>query len=375
MEEPHPASVPAPAARPAPQFYERHERVIAIGAFAAGFVFDVLTLPRVDSWLAIAQQAIYIAAITAVLAHMLLEQAAPAAAAGPAAGPRHWYRRYRNVCVHLLFGSLLNLYTIYYFKSASFFASFAFLIVLVLLLAVNESRRFRASGLAFKFALLALCVLSFAAQVIPVVVGSIGPLVFLAAMLAGAMIMTGVAAGIAAAPGCAPLARRQVLAPLGVVLALFLASYLLRLTPPVPLSMPFIGIYHAVERTAQGYRLAHERRGWRFWEIGDQDFRAQPGDRVYVFFRIHSPTHFSDEVLVRWLYRDRAAGWAPQGAVRVGITGGRAEGFRGYAWKRNYRPGRWRVQVETTDGREIGRIYFRLALVPPAPRRFAIEVQ
>jgi len=43
--------------------------------------------------------------------------------------------------------------------------------------------------------------------------------------------------------------------------------------------------------------------------------------------------------------------------------------------KANYQPGRWKVQVETTDGREIGRIYFRLEGVSAAPRSFVVDIE
>jgi len=373
MAQPQAIPLPSATAGPWRLYYERHERAIALSAFVAGFVFDVATLPSVDSWLAIAQQSLYILVIAAILVHMLLEQAADAPPAAAAAG---WYRRYRSVVVHFLFGSLLNIYTIYYFKSSSLLASFSFMAVLVLLLAANESRRFKALGLAFKFALLALCVLSFFAHVVPVFVGAIGPLVFVSSVLVGSLPLA--AAGWwtgRGSPARAALARTQIHVPLGIVLAGFLAFYALKLIPPVPLSMPFIGIYHGVERGARDYRLTHERPAWRFWENGDQAFVAQPGDRVYVYLRISSPARFAEQVLLRWSWKNDAGKWTAQDTIPVNIVGGRAEGFRGYGVKSNYRPGAWRVQVETTDGREIGRIHFRLTQAPPAPRVFVSEIQ
>lgn len=368
------AAPAAPAAlRPLQQYLERNERHIAVWAFVAGFVFDIFTFTRVDSWAAIGQQVLYLAVITAALAQMLAENGA---APQPASAAARWYYRYRTAIVHFLFGSLLNLYTIYFFKSSSLLVSFSFLAVLVVLLIANESRHFKALGLAFKFALLALCYLSFFAHVVPVFVGSIGLTVFLASILVGCVPLLGLAWALRAAkPDLAQAARRQLVVPLGLVLVGFLAFYLFRLIPPVPLSLPFIGVYHSVERAPEGFRLSHERPAWRVWENGDQRFRAQPGDKVYVFFRLFSPTRFADQVQVRWYWRDAQRGWALQDTIPINIVGGRELGFRGYGVKSNYQPGRWKVQVETTDGREIGRVYFRLSNVPAGPRTFVVDIE
>jgi len=144
--------------------------------------------------------------------------------------------------------------------------------------------------------------------------------------------------------------------------------------PPVPLSIPFIGVYHGVERTEEGYRLTHERPWWRIWHNGDQHFRAQPEDKVYVYFRIFSPARFSDEVQMRWYWKPAGRGWALQDTIPIKIVGGREQGFRGYGVKANYQPGPWRVWVQTTDGREIGRVYFELETFPAVPRLLTTEL-
>jgi Protein of unknown function (DUF2914) len=80
---------------------------------------------------------------------------------------------------------------------------------------------------------------------------------------------------------------------------------------------------------------------------------------------VFSPSRFSDQVLLRW-YRHESKGWALQDTIPIKIVGGREEGFRGYGVKTNYQTGAWKVQVETTDGREIGRIYFSIESIPIA---------
>jgi len=355
------------------QYYQAHEGRVAALFFAGGFVFDTVAVGRPDSWHLVAQQALYLAIVTAVLTQMFFVPDEPAL--DGLSPVKRWYYRYRLAILSFFLGTLLNLYTLFFFKSSSLLVSFSFLLGMVALLLLNEFGPFKRLGLSFKFALLSLCGLSFCATVVPILFGQIGVTVFLVSMAVGCLPMLALAAWIRRrAPDWFPRARNQILVPFGGVLVAFLAAYLFRVIPPVPLSIPFIGVYHAVERAQDQYRLSHERPAWRFWHNGDQEFRAQPGDRVFVFFRVFSPTRFADEVRIQWFHRQQG-GWVPQDTIPIKITGGRAEGFRGYGFKTNYQPGEWKVQVETADGREIGRIYFTLEVVPASPRSLAIDVQ
>ena len=354
-------------------YYARHERRVAALFFAGGFAFDTLAVGRVDSWHMVAQQTVYLAVITAVLTQMFFQPAEPAPEG--LSKLKRWYYRYRLAILSFFLGTLLNLYTLFFFKSSSLLVSFSFMVVMLALLLLNEFGPFQRLGLSFKFALLSLCGLSFCATIVPVAFGQIGIGVFLASMAVGCLPMIALAWWIRRqSPERFPAARNQILVPFGLVLVVFLTAYLFRVIPPVPLSLPYIGIYHGVERVKDEYRLSHERPAWRFWQNGDQEFRAQPSDRVYVFFRVFSPTSFADEVRVQW-FLQQESGWTPQDSIPIKITGGRAEGFRGYGFKSKYQPGDWKVQVETTDGREIGRIYFSLELVPASPRTFVVDVQ
>jgi hypothetical protein len=372
-----PETVAAPPVGRLRAYYDRNEHKIAIAAFIGGFVVDILTVERIDSWFTIGQQVLYLTVITLALMQMFLEQAGPAPVPEGMLVIRRWYHRYRSAILHFFLGTLLNLYAIFFFKSSSLLVSFSFLGVLVLVLIANETPRLKALGLPFKFALLSLCFLSFFALIVPTVIGSLGTAVFLTSILLGCLPLAGLAWwAMSRSPELLPKARRQILVPLGLVLIAYLVSYLYKVTPPVPLSIPFMGIYHFVERTEEGYRLSHERPMWRFWHNGDQHFYAQPGDRVYVFFRIFSPSRFSDQVVVRWyLKKEVTDRWQLQDQIPIKIVGGREQGFRGYGFKTNYQAGYWRVRVETTDGREIGRIHFTLATLPEAPRIFQVDIQ
>jgi DUF2914 family protein len=357
-------------------YYEKNEHAFDIAAFVGGFLFDIAMLDRIDSWSTIGQQAVYLVLIGVILLQMFFVEGKPAPALSEMPTLKRWYYEYRMALVHFLLGTLLNLYTLFFFKSSSLIVSFAFMVVLVLLLIANESKRVKGIGLSFKFALFSLCLLSFCASLVPVFVGSIGLFVFMLSMLAGCVPLAVIYRRIRIhAPERTQQARQQILVPFGIVLIGFLSLYMIRLIPPVPLSIPFIGVYHNVERSEDAFRLSHERPYWKIWHHGDQDFAAQPGDKIFVFFRIFSPARFSDQVLMRWFWKDNAGKWKLQDSIPIKIVGGREQGFRGYGMKSNYQPGEWKLQVETTDEREIGRVYFEVAPAPQAPRDFEVDVQ
>ena len=119
-----------------------------------------------------------------------------------------------------------------------------------------------------------------------------------------------------------------------------------------------MGIFHNVEKADGEYLLTYTRPDEKFWQHGDQTFLARSGDTIYCFVRIFAPARFKDQLQVRWLYYDEKRGWQSSDAIPLPIVGGRNEGYRGVTKKSNYQPGDWRVQVETADGREVGRINF-----------------
>jgi hypothetical protein len=365
----------APALRRLHSYYEQHETLISIGFFIGGFIFDMVMLERIDSLTTIGQQGFYLTLIFVILTQMFFEQGRPARDLQTLPTLKRWYFDYRTPLMHFFFGTLLNGYTLFFFKSSSLIMAFGFLVFMVLLLVVNESHRFKKSGLTFKSGLLTLCLLCYSAYVTPIAFGSIGVIVFLFSVLVGAMPQVALGWWIQAnRPLLFESAKRQILVPMGTVLVSFLTLYMLKWIPPVPLSLPYIGVFHSLEKTPAGYRLGAERLWWKFWLNGDQQFHAQRLDKVYVFFRVFSPTRFSDQVMVRWYWKELGVGWAVQDSIPIKIVGGREEGFRGFGVKSNYQPGDWKVQVETMDGREIGRIYFTLDIAPSEPRTFEYQL-
>ena len=79
------------------------------------------------------------------------------------------------------------------------------------------------------------------------------------------------------------------------------------------------------------------------------------------FSSIFAPTDFKKSILHRWKWYDkRKDEWVFVEDIGFDITGGRDNGFRGYTYKGNVRPGQWEVDVITNEGLVLGVIDFEI---------------
>ncbi len=340
-------------------FYSRHPKWVPIVFFLVGFVFDAFMLRRIDDLFSIVQQAIYLAVAGALINLELLEFCGKY---HPGTGPWSKVWRFREAIIHFMLGTLLNAYTIFYFKSASVLTSFVFVGFLVTVLMLSEFKKFDESQTIVHMTLWCLCLISYSIYLVPTLIGAIGVFPFLVAILCSLTMSIFIFIRLRqAAQDQRGLVYKRVLYPFALMHLLFLGLYFARAIPPVPLSVSFIGIYHDVQKQEDQYLLTYTDTAWEFLHNGDQEFKARSGDKLYCFARIFSPTRFQDRLMVRWLYKDAKRRWLSSDTIPMPITGGREEGFRGYTVKSNYWPGDWRCQIETSDGQEIGRITFHVS--------------
>ncbi len=350
-------------------FRQRHVMAEIAGFFTAGFLFDILTLSRIDDVVTLVMQGLYLVLLGGLMS--LDERYRAGVAVPPRSLAKAW--SFSEDAIHFLFGSLLSSFTLFYLKSSSGFSAILFMSVLCALLVANELPGFRERGPVVRFGLLSLCMTSYGALLLPVILGFISKWLFVTAVLLSSAAICWFVRTLTRWTGDARSIRRRVAGPALAMQALLVAAYFAGVIPPVPLSVQFIGIYHEVvppgaqEATEAGdpavprtYDLKHQRPWWKVWHNGDQDFAARPGDIVYCFARVFAPNGFRDAIYVHWWMRRQEGGWLDQGRAQLVIRGGRDDGFRAFATKKNYQPGRWRVEIETDDGRDIGVIHFDL---------------
>jgi len=385
--------------------------------FAGGFVWDALTLDRIDRWTDNALLGLYLVmlGLVMVLDHRAQQRRLPALLL-------KWPWLY-GLAVHFFFGGLFSAYVVYYLKSATMGRTLGFLVLLAGLLVANEFLQRWVRGSFLRLHLFLLCSFSFLLFWIPVATGIMGPIVWVGSA-AGAFIATAavfVAMDVspssfpttirrlarqirsriqpdAAAPANGlqaeaqdppqerdprldrierdPIARLRWqlepavryggaglswLALLGVLLMLDL----LGMIPPVPISVLHTGIYHTVDPGRDRVELAYENPGWwRFWVTDDSRWSLRPGDRVCHFAPVFAPTGVHPRLYHRWERWDPDSGvwkWTGDRGTWVQAKGGKDKGSPHFTCKRNgLRAGLWRVSVETENQRVVSSHRFEL---------------
>ena len=352
------------------ELYQKYQAYWPAAFFVGGFAFDLLTTDRIDHGLSLIQQ---LAFLLLIMIFSYWELVTPKSFLVQQSW-RFRFWRFHVEALHFLFGCLLSLYTIFYFKSASIITSSLFLFLLVVLLVFNELPQFQKQGLVVRASMLALCLSSYFIYLVPVVSGEIGLLPFLISMALSMALFYLLGNRLRHSVENQSEIDKKFLLPGLIVQLSFVLLYFLKVLPPVPLSLKFVGIYHEVKKEANQYVLNYERPWWAFWQKGAQTFIRREGDRVYCFVSIFSPTQFKTKINLTWHHYSKNK-WKMRDQVSLNISGGRDAGFRGYAYKSNFEEGDWQVRVMTQDQRELGRISFSVS--PGAsdqPREFKSDL-
>lgn len=342
-------------------FYHRHEHLAPALFFFCGVAWDVATLRRIDSVL----DDVYLLVYNVLLGVVIL--VATLVAYGKT--EHRWLLKYRDWYPHAIqfvMGALFSAYVVFYSQSASLTETSVFLVLLVMLMVVNEFIHRRLLNLYLLLGLYFLTSASFFIFFIPVVTRVMGFATFFAGGLMSVLVVAGMLRflhrrGVFEKKSQLVIAGAVVVGLFGLLNLFYVQNWI----PPVPLALRHGGMYHQVQVGTGGnvYELSFERPPWyRFWIESDHTFARREGEPVYCFTAIFAPAKFQTRVYHEWLYFDEGrSAWVQTDRIGYRIVGKRDRGYRGFTRKRNLRPGRWRVDVQTEDGRTLGRIRFNVS--------------
>jgi len=351
------------------QRYGKYERHLSAGALLAGFIVDTLTLTRVDSlfdnlillfYLAVAGAGIVF--INAYKAERIRSRAS------------HALARIVPYAVQFSFGGLFSGFVVIYGRSASLYASWPFLLLLLVLLLGNEFFRRKYTRYGFQMTVFSLAVLSYLVLVIPVLFGAMGENIFLASV-AAAFALAVLFARFVARISFPTVRIAGAYAGITAVFLVVLTLYFSRMIPPIPLSLKDAGVYHLVERSAGAY-IAREERAPFFARVFSRGtLHVSEGGKVYFYSAVFAPVRLRTEIFHVWQRFDAEKEiWETTDKIPISVSGGREKGYRGYSFKSRISPGLWRVRVETSRGDLLGMDSFYVVRSEKAPETILREL-
>jgi len=334
--------------------------------FFSGVAYDTLTLTRIDLLLDNLLLLIYllVLGVLIVLTGRLGIEPAPDSKVLTSLSPfARWMLRarpYYPMASQFLLGGLFSAYAIFYSRSATLTSTAIFFALLVALLVGTEFLRDRLSNLRLLVSLYALVCFAFFTFFLPVMTGLMNAAIFLVGAGLSAVVTFRVVQLIYR--NNPDRSRREavgVTVPAFALIGLLVGFYFLNWIPPVPLSLKFGGIYHEVKKTGDQFELSFEKQWYQAWKRSDDTFPAN--EPVYCFTAVFAPVDLNTTVYHHWYFRPNdGKPFTHADRIPIKISGGREGGYRAYTFKQRLDPGDWRVDVETEDGRIIGRVSVRV---------------
>ncbi len=349
-------------------YLKSHERHISAIACVVGFIFDASLLPSIEH---VFTRLVSVGYFTIAVLFLLLSQAV-------LSGKVH------NRCivrvapifplvVQFVFGGLLSVVFVYYFRSSALLVSWPLILLLGILFVGNEIWKKRLERLEFQIAVFFTLFLFFSIFAVPLLVDAIGTGIFLLSV-ALSIVVLGIVILLLSAVAWQELkqnALRIFLIPTTSAL-LVVGLYFTDILPPIPLVTRADGVYHSLLKNNEGgYVASAEIVSWRelyFPLFFPPVYHRTNNEPVYFYSAVYAPTKLRTPIIHLWQYWNTQSGeWQTSSRISFPINGGREAGYRGYSQKESVDAGLWRVLVQTEDGRTLSRKTFTVAsvLAPP----------
>lgn len=341
------------------EFLRRHKKYAPVVFFVGGFIWDSLTLGRIDGWYSNTVLLTYLSCLTVCLYIFNL------------ADDGHWngtwlepYEEYAPLAIQFFLGGLSSAYVIFFFQSVTLTKTMVFFLILVVLLFSNELLKHRISNKYLQFGAYFFVNFTFFTFFTPVIFEVMNTFLFI---ISGLVSLGITLYFIRYIYRKSPSTRKEItgwkiaLLIFGIYAAIN-TCYYFNLIPPVPLSLQTGIVAYNVERTDNTFLVSYEQASLLdFWKTYDNTFNYSDGDSVFVFTSIFAPTDLKKSVQHEWRwYEPNADKWNTTDTIVYDVIGGRRGGFRGYTFKENVWPGRWKVEVTTGEGMVLGEIDFTI---------------
>ncbi len=347
------------------ELYAKLERFLMPLMLVTGLAVDFITFQTIRIETALILLSIYFVAAGLAIVYVHLHDAKGSIDRHPVS---RFARLLAELIVQFAFGALLSASLVFYWFSGAASVSWPLIIVLAFLMVSNDVFRQYYTTPAVQISVYYFVSFSLLSLILPVAFNSISAWFFLYAGVLSIVFILFYLAGISRVVPAIREQRLRIFTPIFIIFAFMNGLYAFNLIPPIPLSVRESGIYHDLRRVNGNYVVKAEPYSWwqSVWPV--RTVHLTTGEKVYVFASIFAPAELNTTITHDWQYFDEASGeWRTQDRISYPISGGRADGYRGYTLKSSLTPGRWRVDVKTQRGQVLGRVRFTVQRVEVAP--------
>lgn len=334
----------------------KFEPYISPLALVGGFVFDNLTLTRIDDLWSVVPLLVYLFAILACVIVVNLCEGK-----GWSGKFSLFTKTFALIAMQFCFGAVFSVFAVFYIRSASFLTSWPFLLVLIGLLIGNEFVRKYYVNFTFHMSIFYVALVSFSIFTLPIALHKMGEWVFLLAGVLSFVILKIIIVIISRfVPDRVRQGKSNLYISVGLIFVVLNFLYFFNIIPPIPLSLKDIGVYHSVVRDSNGdYIVTSEVEKWYSSLKTVDTIHIMDGDSVSLYTSVFAPTGLATTIVHHWsYYNTQTKTWVSANKIPFSIVGGKDAGYRGYSTKDSISPGKWRVDVETSRGQVVGRLTF-----------------
>lgn len=350
------------------KYVREHKKYAPITFFITGFIWDSLTLGRIDRLYDVVVLTSHITLLTISIFFFVRYDL-----------NNHKskfideYGLYLPLAIQFFLGGLSSAYVIYFSRSVSLSKTAAFFVLLMLLFIANEFLRKRISNKYLLFGFYLFVNFIFLTCFIPILLKQMNTFTF---VLAGVLSLSTTLALLFSVFKAnknlkAELSKVKMIFLLVAVYAFINICYFLKLIPPVPLALDKGIVAYNITVRNNKYEVTYEVDEWYyFWRDHKVTFYKREGKPIYIFTSIFAPTQITQKVYHRWKrYNSTIEDWEITDNIGYEILGGRDNGYRGYTYKNNVTEGDWKVEVVNEDDLVLGVVDFTILEASKKPEK------
>lgn len=330
-------------------FLQKNEKWLTPIVLFGGFILDNLTLRRADLLAENILLAFYflLVLVGVLLWHKLETRRIKTA--------QHLeYQSLIFLLTQFAFGGLFSSLTVFYIKSASFFASWPFILLLFGGMIATEYLKRHFTQFLVQLGTLYILLFAYFIMIVPLFIRSINTWVFL---LSGVLSLIAIFGYLLIFSGYVPKLmkgkEKYTLTVVGLIFMIINIFYFSNIIPPIPLALKDSGVYQKVEKQENNYKFYNFKNRFSLKDL-KQEYTVPINSSIYFYSSVYAPLKFEQKIVHNWQKKNKKGDWVTISKVNFPIYGGNDAGYRGYSMSENITVGEYRVLVETDQGQVLG---------------------